>query len=640
MTRRRRARRPRSARAGRRTPLDRCLAALLEAADAAEALGIETEAVRAAHADAVRRIGFPGDAYVLALVGGTGVGKSSLLNALAGETVSPASVRRPTTSVPVAWVPAAERTALEPLLEWLGVDEVREHDATDLGPVAILDLPDMDSVASEHRARVEAILPRVDAVAWVTDPEKYHDAALHDDFLRAWLGRLARQVVIVNKADRLGPDDGRRIRRDLEADLAPARSAIGGSTVEVLLDERCSDAPTWRPSGTWLADGVAAKAVVRAQVGGDRGRAGPPALARRPASIRAGRRRPFLDARARTAAIDGATDAVLRAVDLPGLERQGEAATRARARARGTGPMGRITSLLYRASGRETSVADPDGFLVRWRERGPLTPAVEAIRVALSAPLRAASPAVRPLLAAAVEPTELRRGLERAVDRAIGGVGSLEPPTSRWWPVIGFLQMLTTAGIALAVAWIVIGILGGPVAASVQVPIFGSVPDAVREPGGVPRRSATSSLDSWAATPAGSAAAGRDACAIGSRHPCATRSASTAWPRWMHSRKRGVACGPRRPRSIGPAATAQTDTRRTTTCRHADPPSPARSRCPTSHRSTVRGSGPVVTTSPSTSSGSTSPAPTHRTPASSNADSSAAASMAHHSVGRASPSRS
>ena len=142
-------------------------------------------------ADAIRRMGFPGDAYVLAFVGGTGVGKSTLLNALAGETVSPASVRRPTTSQPVAWVPAAEREALGPLLEWLGVQDVREHGANDLGPVAILDLPDMDSVASEHRARVEAILPRVDAVAWVTDPEKYHDAALHDDFLRAWLPRLA-----------------------------------------------------------------------------------------------------------------------------------------------------------------------------------------------------------------------------------------------------------------------------------------------------------------------------------------------------------------------------------------------------------------------------------------------------------------
>jgi hypothetical protein len=419
-------------------------------------------------------MGFPGDAYVLAFVGGTGVGKSSLLNALAGDTISPASVRRPTTSHPVAWVPAAERTALEPLLAWLGVDEIREHAAADLGPVAILDLPDMDSVASEHRARVDAILPRVDAVAWVTDPEKYHDAALHDDFLRAWVGRLARQVVIVNKADRLGPDDGRRIRRDLETDLAPARAGLGGSTVQVLLTSAVPP-PDLAGLRTWLADGVAAKAVVRAQVA-----ATAVAMVHR-LSREAGvdprePSTPFLDPRARAAAIDGATDAVLRAVDLPGLERQGQAATRARARARGTGPMGRITSLLYRASGRETHVADPDGFLLRWRDRGPLTPAVEAIRVALAAPLRAASPAVRPLLAAAVEPTELRRGLERAVDRAVGGLGPLEPPTSRWWPFLGFLQMLATAGIALAVAWIVIGILGGPAAGSVQIPIFGSVP--------------------------------------------------------------------------------------------------------------------------------------------------------------------
>lgn len=459
-----------------RTPdaLDRCLETLIQAADAADDLGLATTAVREAHADATRRMGFPGDAYVLAFVGGTGVGKSSLLNALAGETVSPASVRRPTTSQPVAWVPADEREALAPLLDWLGVEDIREHGANDLGRVAILDLPDMDSVASEHRARVETILPRVDAVAWVTDPEKYHDAALHDDFLRAWVPRLARQVVIVNKADRLGPEDGRRIRRDLEADLAVAGSSAGRSPVDVLLT---SAVPTADIDGLrrWLSDGVAAKAIVRAQVAATvvdlvRG------LAREAGIDQRGPSTPFLDAGARSAAIEEATTAVLRAIDLPGLERQGEAATRARARARGTGPMGRITSLLYRASGRETRVADPDGYLVRWRDRGPLTPAVEAIRVALSAPLRAASPAVRPLLAAAVEPTELRRGLERAVDRAIGGLGPLEPPTSRWWSVIGFLQTLATAGIALAVAWIVIGILGGPAAGSVEVPIFGSVP--------------------------------------------------------------------------------------------------------------------------------------------------------------------
>ncbi|MEO5885899.1 MAG: GTPase [Candidatus Limnocylindrales bacterium] len=503
-------------------PLDGCLRMLLDAAGAADDLGLPTAAVRETHADAIRRLGFPGDAYVLALVGGTGVGKSSLLNALAGMTVSPASVRRPTTSQPIAWVPAAERDALAPLLDWLGVGDVREHAADDLGPVAILDLPDMDSVATEHRARVEALLPRVDAVAWVTDPEKYHDAVLHDDFLAAWLPRLARQAVVVNKADRLGLEDGRRIRRDLEADLARGQRAGDRSSVPVILtsaapssaidrteaaDRREADDRTGAAGQTeaddrtgaagqteaddrtgaagsepdlaglrhWLADGVAAKAIVRARVAAtavDLAHG----LARDAGIDPARSATPFLDEVARAAAIEEATSAVLRAVDLPGLERQAEAATRALARARGTGPVGRLTSLLYRASGRATRVADPDGFLVRWRERGPLSPAVEVLREALARPLRAASPALRQVLAAALEPTELRRGLERAVDRAISGLGPLAPPTSRWWSVIGFLQTLATAGIALSAAWVVIWILGGPPASSVQVPVLGSVP--------------------------------------------------------------------------------------------------------------------------------------------------------------------
>ena len=164
-------------------PLRACLAGLLEAADAADGSGAGHQCGAGGPRRRRERPGFPGNAYVLAFVGGTGVGKSSLLNGLAGAAVSAASVRRPTTTSPIAWVPAAERAALVPLLAWIGVEDVREHAGPDLGTVAILDLPDMDSVAAEHRARVEAILPRVDAVAWITDPEKYHDAALHDDFL-------------------------------------------------------------------------------------------------------------------------------------------------------------------------------------------------------------------------------------------------------------------------------------------------------------------------------------------------------------------------------------------------------------------------------------------------------------------------
>ncbi len=457
--------------------LERCLAALAEAADAAEILGLDTSAAQAMQADAVGRLGLTSGAYVLALIGGTGVGKSSLLNALAGAPVSPASARRPTTDVPLAWIPVGERDDLGPLLEWLGVAEVREHDGAGLRSVAILDLPDMDSTSVAHRERVEALLPRVDGVAWVTDPEKYHDAALHDHFLRSWVPRLDRQAVVLNKADRLGADDRRRVRSDLEADLE--RLASGGrNRVPVMItaaapaDHTPPDLEAFR---AWVSEGVDAKAIVRARLAASATDVAG-GLARAAGLDRAEDSGAFLDPAARHGATDAATDAVLRAIDLPGLERQAVAATRASARAKGTGPMGLLTSLVYRWSGRETRVADPEGFLLRWRDRASLAPAIEALRLGLTPAIRAAAPAVRPALAATLEPTGLRRGLEGAVDAAIARRGRLEVPSSRWWSVIGLLQTLTTAAIVLAVAWIVVWILARPPVDLVEVPVLGRIP--------------------------------------------------------------------------------------------------------------------------------------------------------------------
>jgi hypothetical protein len=165
----------------------------------------------------------------------------------------------------------------------------------------------------------------------------------------------------------------------------------------------------------------------------------------------------------------------LRAIDLTGLERQAISATRARARARGTGPMGVLTSLVYRFSGREAKAADPDGFLMRWRERGSLAPAVEALRQALAEPVRSAAPAVRPALAATVEPARLQRGLEGAVDRAIAG-HDRTVPSSGLWPVIGFLQTIATAAIAVSVAWTIVWILARPPVDLVDLPVVGRVP--------------------------------------------------------------------------------------------------------------------------------------------------------------------
>ena len=63
-----------------------CLKRLDDAIAAAATLGVSTANAEAVRSEIGGRLGFPADSYVLALVGGTGVGKSSLLNALAGTS--------------------------------------------------------------------------------------------------------------------------------------------------------------------------------------------------------------------------------------------------------------------------------------------------------------------------------------------------------------------------------------------------------------------------------------------------------------------------------------------------------------------------------------------------------------------------
>ncbi|MFL5777484.1 MAG: GTPase [Chloroflexota bacterium] len=462
-----------AAEAGRRG-LEACLDRLDEAIAAASDLGIPVDTAVAVRDEAHARLGFPADVYVLALVGGTGVGKSSVLNALAGRAVSRASVRRPTTDRPVAWVPVAARDDLDGLLEHLDVGEVHEHDQPLHGAVAILDLPDIDSVDPGHREQVEGLLPRVDAVAWVTDPEKYHDAVLHDDFLRRWLPRLDRQAIVLNKRDRLDAGDEPRLRRDLEQDLERALRVPGRRIAPVLLTTTVDgDAGTEELRG-WLASEIEAKRIVRA------GRAAAIAAAIGDLARAAGVEgeaapAPLLDRDARRLAGDAASAAVLRVVDLPGLERQAVAATRALARARGAGPIGTLTSAIYRLSGREARVADPDAYLVRWRERGSLAPAVDALRTALVVPVREAPAPMRPAVARASDPERLESGLRGAVDRALAE-REVAVPTSRVWTILGALQTLATVALVLAVAWIVVWILARPPVDTVTLPLVGQVP--------------------------------------------------------------------------------------------------------------------------------------------------------------------
>jgi hypothetical protein len=169
-------------------------------------------------AAAVReQAGHLGTTLVLALVGGTGAGKSSLLNALAGEEIASVSAVRPHTDQPLAWIPAEPEGSLVHLLDRLRITERVPQDR--FPAIAVLDLADVDSVEEGHRRRVEALLPDIDVVVWVLDPVKYADPRLHRDLIAPLADSARRFVFVLNRSDTVSPPALAEVKDDLHRRL-------------------------------------------------------------------------------------------------------------------------------------------------------------------------------------------------------------------------------------------------------------------------------------------------------------------------------------------------------------------------------------------------------------------------------------
>lgn len=173
------------------------------------------------------------DHTVVGFFGATGSGKSSLFNAVSGAEIATAAARRPTTSEPLAGIWGAAGS--EPLLDWLEVSS-RHYAAAVPGfadegtGLILLDLPDFDSTRAENRQIVERMVGLVDVLVWVLDPQKYADAAVHNDFLAPLASHAAVTLVVLNQVDRLPQPEIGPVLESLKAILA--RDGLG--TVQVL----------------------------------------------------------------------------------------------------------------------------------------------------------------------------------------------------------------------------------------------------------------------------------------------------------------------------------------------------------------------------------------------------------------------
>lgn len=127
---------------------------------------------------------------VVATFGGTGTGKSSLVNALVGEESTLAGRQRPTTRQPI--LIAHPRTELEHLGIPLEQFQVVRRDADLLRDIILIDCPDPDTsegdAAGGNLAMLRSLLPHCDVLLYASTQQKYRNARIVDELTQAAAG--------------------------------------------------------------------------------------------------------------------------------------------------------------------------------------------------------------------------------------------------------------------------------------------------------------------------------------------------------------------------------------------------------------------------------------------------------------------
>jgi len=433
------------------------------------------------------RTAIAGSHTVVALAGATGSGKSSLFNAISGAQLATIGARRPTTSTPTAAVWGEESAG--PLLDWLGVEQRHSVDSVpdassdggrrgavgSLDGLVLLDLPDFDSRELSHRVEAERVLALCDVFVWVTDPQKYADALLHDGYVRQLSGHDAVMLAVLNQSDRLSPE----AVRECGEDLAGLLKEDGLTNVQIITTSaRTGDGvPELRQR---LANAVAGHHAARQRLSADvtavaralrRGVADAEPKIEETADGR------LVEALGRAAGVPVVLNAVQEDYRREAVARSGWLFTRW-GRSFKPDPLKRLR--LDKTSSVLGQVDESDVRAVLGRSSIPApTPAARsAVRLAVRQLAdRAGSGLPVPWSEAVSDATapDVER-LDEALDRAIVAT-SLRGRNPLWWRVMGLLQWLLGVAAVLGLVWLVVlGVVGWLQLPEIDTPRLGPLP--------------------------------------------------------------------------------------------------------------------------------------------------------------------
>lgn len=150
------------------------------------------------------------------LLGGTGVGKSSVMNALAQDEIAQVAATRPTTRQLTAYF--HQKTGSSSLGKLEAQAKLVPHDRATLEDKIVVDAPDFDSTVHENKELLERALESTDLALVVVTPEKY---MAHELFTLLEKYRDGVQFVFVlNKCDR---GDWQEVKDDLKKEVERRR---------------------------------------------------------------------------------------------------------------------------------------------------------------------------------------------------------------------------------------------------------------------------------------------------------------------------------------------------------------------------------------------------------------------------------